>query len=116
VGEVYNAGWTETSLAPILEEVKPFLIEPVAMQQNFARTMSPEDALHPNVLLSYAVNGKALPPPNGFPLRLITPGWYGIANVKWLKQIEVRATRFIGRFPVKDYVIIREEVRNGDSV
>lgn len=116
MGEVYNAGWTEISLAPILEEVKPFPVDLVAMQQNFARSMSLEDALHPNVLLSYAVNGKALPPPNGFPLRLITPGWYGIANVKSLKRIEVRATRFMARFLVKDYVIIREEVRNGESV
>ena len=137
VGGVYNARWTGTSLAPILEEagvlengievvffgsdegeeeVKPFLVEPVTMQQNFARSMSLEDALHPNVLLSYAVNGRALPPPNGFPLRLITPGWYGIANVKWLKRIVVRATRFMGRFMAKDYVTIREEVRNGESV
>ena len=54
--------------------------------------------------------------PTDLPLRLITPGWYGIANVKWLKRIEVRATRFMGRFLVKDYVIIREEMRNGDSV
>ena len=98
------------------EEVKPFLVEPIAMQQNFARSMSLEDALHPNVLLSYAVNGQALPPPNGFPLRLITLGWYGIANAKWLKRIEVRAARFMGRFMVKDYGTIREEVRNGESV
>ena len=68
------------------------------------------------MLLSYAVNGKSRPQPNGFPLRLIIPGWYGIANVKWLKRIEVRATRFMGRFMAKDYVTVREEMRNDESV
>ncbi len=137
LGGVYNARWTGTPLTAILEEagvldngievvffgsdegeeeVKPFLVEPVAMKQNFARSMSLEDAMNPNALLSYAVNGQPLPRPNGFPLRLIAPGWYGVANVKWLKRIEVRATRFMGRFMAKDYVTIREEVRNGESV
>ncbi|MBV8831955.1 MAG: molybdopterin-dependent oxidoreductase, partial [Acidobacteriaceae bacterium] len=30
------------------------------------------------------MNGETLPPEHGFPVRLIAPGWYGIANVKWL--------------------------------
>ena len=51
----------------------------------------------------------ALPQPHGFPLRLIAPGWYGIANVKWLQRIEIRDTRFMGRFMARDYVTIREE-------
>jgi len=137
LGGVYNARWTGTPLALILEEagvlkngievvffgsdegkeeVEPLLVEPVVMKQNFARSMSLEDALNPNNLLSYEVNGQPLPQPNGFPLRLIAPGWYGIANVKWLKRIEVRSSRFMGRYMAKDYVTIREEVRDGESV
>ncbi len=42
------------------------------------------------------------------------PGWYGVANVKWLTHIEVRDTRFLGRFMGRDYVTIREE-RHGDQ-
>ena len=49
------------------------------------------------------------------PLRLIVPGWYGIANVKWLKRIEVRNRRYMGRFMGRDYVTVRGE-RNGDEV
>jgi DMSO/TMAO reductase YedYZ molybdopterin-dependent catalytic subunit len=49
-------------------------------------------------------------------LRLIAPGWYGIANVKWLKRIEVRATRYMGRFMARDYVTIRQEQRDGEAV
>jgi len=61
------------------------------------------------------MNGAPLPRPSGFPLRLIAPGWYGIANVKWLERIELRATRFENRFMGRDYVTIREEQRNGQS-
>jgi len=61
------------------------------------------------------MNGAPLPRPNGFPLRLIAPGWYGIANVKWLERIELRATRFENRFMGRDYVTIREEQRNRQS-
>ena len=60
------------------------------------------------------MNGAALPPANGFPLRLIAPGWYGIANVKWLTRIEVRDTRFMNRFMARDYVTIREEKRTAN--
>ena len=43
------------------------------------------------------MNGEPLPPLHGFPLRLIAPGWYGIANVKWLSRIEVRDSRYAGQ-------------------
>jgi DMSO/TMAO reductase YedYZ molybdopterin-dependent catalytic subunit len=86
------------------------------MKQNFARSMSLADAMNPNNLLCYEMNGAPLSQPHGFPLRLITPGWYGIANVKWLKRIEVRDTRFMGRWMARDYVTIREEQRDGETV
>jgi DMSO/TMAO reductase YedYZ molybdopterin-dependent catalytic subunit len=85
------------------------------MQQNFARSMSVADAMNPNNLPCYEMNGEPLPQPHGFPLRLIAPGWYGIANVKWPRRIEVRDTRFMGRFMGRDYVTIREEQRDGES-
>ena len=69
--------------------------------------MSVEDALQDTNLLCYEMNGEPLPHPNGAPLRLIAPGWYGIACVKWLKRIEVRDTRFMGRFMGRDYVTMR---------
>ena len=54
------------------------------------------------------MNGGPLPPEHGFPLRLIAPGWYGVANVKWLTRIEVMDQRYAGRFMARDYVTIRE--------
>jgi DMSO/TMAO reductase YedYZ molybdopterin-dependent catalytic subunit len=44
------------------------------------------------------------------------PGWYGVANVKWLTRIEVRDKRYLGRFMGRDYVTIREEQHNGQTI
>ena len=54
--------------------------------------------------------------PPTVPVRLIAPGWFGIANVKWLRRIEVRDTPFEGRFMGRDYVTLREESRDGEMV
>ena len=79
--------------------------------EQFARSMSLDDALDPRNLLCYEMNGEPLPHKNGFPVRLIAPGWYGVANVKWLTRIEVRDQRHAGNFMARDYVTIREEHR-----
>jgi DMSO/TMAO reductase YedYZ molybdopterin-dependent catalytic subunit len=127
-----NARWAGTPLAPLLKEagVLPrgtevvFVgsdsgeeeVRQIKMPQHFARSMSLSDAMNPNILLCYEMNGAALPQPHGFPMRLIAPGWYGVANVKWLRRIELWDTRFMGRFMSRDYVTIREEQRNGETV
>jgi DMSO/TMAO reductase YedYZ molybdopterin-dependent catalytic subunit len=132
IGGIGNARWAGTPLAPILQaaRIRPgaseivFVgadegmetIRDIKVKQNFARSMSVEDAMSPANLLCYEMNGAPLPPAHGFPARLIAPGWYGVANVKWLKRIEVRDTRFMGRFMGRDYVTIREEERGGETV
>jgi DMSO/TMAO reductase YedYZ molybdopterin-dependent catalytic subunit len=136
VGAIGNAVWAGTSLASILDEAgvtKDGIevvfwgtdvgeialkdkIRDVKMNQNFARSMSLADAMSPDNILCYEMNGEALPAPHGAPLRLIAPGWYGVANVKWLKRIEVRATRFESLLMGRDYVTIREEEHNGETV
>jgi DMSO/TMAO reductase YedYZ molybdopterin-dependent catalytic subunit len=135
-GAVGNARWTGTPLAPLMEEAGVLaegievvfwgteqgevrLEDPtrnVTMMQNFARSMSLADAMSPHNILAYEMNGVPLPEKNGFPLRLIAPGWYGIANVKWLKRIEVKDRRFESQFMGRDYVTIREEEHNGETV
>jgi DMSO/TMAO reductase YedYZ molybdopterin-dependent catalytic subunit len=72
--------------------------------------------MSPDNLLCYEMNGAPLPEANGFPLRLIAPGWFGIANVKWLTRIEVRSSRYMGRFMAQDYVTLREEQQGGETV
>lgn len=91
-------------------------VRQIKTPQNFARSMSVADALDTNHMLCYEMNGVSLPQGHGFPLRLIAPGWYGIANVKWLKRIEVLDTRYMGRFMARDYVTLREEQRGTEKV
>jgi DMSO/TMAO reductase YedYZ molybdopterin-dependent catalytic subunit len=127
-----TATWAGTSLASILQDAGvgekgievvfwgsdagEEEVRKIKMTEHFARSMSLADARNPNNLLCYEMNGAQLPQPHGFPLRLIAPGWYGIANVKWLKRIEVRDTRYMGRFMARDYVTLREEQRGGETV
>lgn len=131
-GGIGNATWAGTSLASILEEVGvqeggievvfygrdagDIEVRDIPMTQHFARSMSLKDAMNPDNLLVYEMNGEPLPQPNGFPVRLIVPGWYGIANVKWLDRIEVLPTRYMGHFMAREYVTIREEKRGGETV
>jgi sulfane dehydrogenase subunit SoxC len=44
-------------------------------------------------LIAYGMNGEAVRPQNGFPLRLVTPGFEGIFNTKWLRRIKVVESR-----------------------
>lgn len=73
----------------------------------FARSLPLRDALDENVILAYEMNGEPLSPEHGFPLRLVVPGWYGIAQVKWLSRIEVLDSRYMGWFMAKEYVTVR---------
>ncbi len=135
-GGIGNARWAGTPLAPILTEAGVLEngievvfwgsdegeialhddIRDIKFKQNFARSMSLADAMDPKNILCYEMNGAALPAPNGFPLRLIAPGWYGIANAKWLKRIEIRDRRFMSLLMGRNYVTIREEDHNGETI
>jgi DMSO/TMAO reductase YedYZ molybdopterin-dependent catalytic subunit len=84
--------------------------------ERFARSMSLDDAMAGDKLLCYEMNGVPLPPDHGAPVRLIAPDWYGVANVKWLTHIEITDARYQGRFMARDYVSIREEQRDGETV
>jgi DMSO/TMAO reductase YedYZ molybdopterin-dependent catalytic subunit len=132
-----NARWAGSSLADILKaaQIQPGALEVVffgadkgeevlrkgtpaelKFTSNFARSMSIADALNPANILCYEMNGAALPAAHGAPVRLLAPGWFGVANVKWLSRIELRDTRFMGRFMGRDYVTVREEQRDGKAI
>ena len=88
----------------------------LTITEQFAHSMSIHEALNRHNLLCYEMNGEPLPPEHGFPVRLIAPGWYGVANVKWLTRIEVLDQRDAGRLMARDYVSIREQQRGGQTV
>ena len=66
------------------------------VEHDYQRSLTVEEALRDDVLLAYAMNGAPLPAAHGFPLRLIVPGWYGMASVKWLRSITAIAEPFEG--------------------
>ncbi len=131
-GMIGNAAWAGVPLAPLLREagLKDDAIEIAfygadegeetireqTITQNFARSMSIEDATSPFNMLCYEMNDEPLPARHGAPVRLIAPGWYGIANVKWLQRIEVRSRRLMNRYMARDYVTLRQEEVDGEMV
>jgi DMSO/TMAO reductase YedYZ molybdopterin-dependent catalytic subunit len=134
---IYNSKWTGTPLAPLLKKcgIKPEAKEIVffgvdrqeetlrkgtnrelTVEVPFGRSLSVDDAMNLNLLLAYERNGQPIEKRNGAPIRLIVPGCYGIANVKWLKRIEVRDRRYMGRYMGRDYVTVRGERKDGEVV
>lgn len=77
------------------------------IQQQFARSITLENAMKEEPLLAYALNGQPLSRDHGFPLRLIMPGWYGVANVKWLSEVHLQETRFLGNYQARWYRTVR---------
>jgi DMSO/TMAO reductase YedYZ molybdopterin-dependent catalytic subunit len=114
LGAVSTATFTGTSLAGILEDVVP---DPEAVEVSFVgadretgesdafeRSLPIDVARHEDTLVVWAMNDRPLAPEHGFPVRLIVPGWYGMASVKWLERIHVRAEPFAGYFQATKYV------------
>jgi DMSO/TMAO reductase YedYZ molybdopterin-dependent catalytic subunit len=84
------------------------------VNQQFGRSLTREKALSPEPLLAYALNGEPLTKHQGFPLRLVVPGWYGVANVKWLTEIHAQQDPFVGKWQARWYRSLRGEMINGE--
>ena len=83
------------------------------VEQQFGRSLTREQALSGEPFLAWALNGQPLTVHQGSPLRLIVPGWYGVANVKWLSNIHVQAEPYMGKFQTRWYRTLREETIGG---
>jgi len=118
-GAVSTAEWTGVSLRAVLEMAEPLAAAvevlfigadtgtppDVGTRIAFERSLPIADAMRVDVLLAYAMNGDDLPPEHGAPLRVIVPGWYGMASVKWLARIRLVERAFDGFFQAKRYVV-----------
>ena len=115
-GLLSNGVWTGVPLASLLKEcgIKPEAREVVFLGADMetekkwqagnrefvaphGRSIYVQDALNPEAMLAFHLNGQPLPAKNGFPLRLILPGWYGMTQIKWLSRIEVLDRRYEGQ-------------------
>jgi len=119
LGAVGNAEWTGVPLASLLERagVQPGAVEvvfegadsgklakpPSPGNIHFAHSIPLTKAFTSDVLLVHTMNGEPLTPSHGFPLRVVVPGWYGMASVKWLQRIVLVDRPFRGYFKSADY-------------
>lgn len=117
LGAVGTAEWTGTPLTGLLEEagISPGAVEilfrgadsgtPGGLGRTIAFERSLPLPVPPDTIVAYAMNGGPLPPEHGALLRLVVPGWYGVASVKWLVEIRAIATPFRGFYQADRYVI-----------
>jgi DMSO/TMAO reductase YedYZ molybdopterin-dependent catalytic subunit len=116
---VGTAEWTGTPLKPLLEraglkaEARDIVFTGAdrgfdGIEHDYARSLTPDLALSgqmaDDILLVTAMNGQPLLPQHGAPLRMVVPGWYGMASVKWLTRIEAVDYLFPGQQQIGTYV------------
>ena len=119
LGAVGTARWTGVPLKRLLDRVglpsgarEVFFRgadegtpKDLARRIAYERSLPLAAALRDDVLVAFAMEGSAIPPEHGGPLRLIVPGWYGMASVKWLSRITLLDRPFAGFFQKDRYVI-----------
>jgi sulfite dehydrogenase len=115
-GALGNARWTGVRLKDLLERasVEPGAVDvgfqgldrpTVASVPLFAKSLQIDHALDGEVIVAYAMNDAPLPMLNGFPMRLVVPGWYATYWVKALNEITVLSEKFQGFWMDKAYRI-----------
>jgi DMSO/TMAO reductase YedYZ molybdopterin-dependent catalytic subunit len=80
----------------------------------FGRSLNREKAMSGEPFLAWALNGQPLTKHQGAPLRLLVPGWYGVANVKWLSQIHIQEDAYLGKYQARWYRTVRGEMIDGE--
>jgi DMSO/TMAO reductase YedYZ molybdopterin-dependent catalytic subunit len=113
LGAVSTATWTGVPLAALLERAGVqasalhFWMEaadrsPLPATPPFLRSIPRETALG-DAFIAYEMNGQPLPLLHGGPLRLVVPGWYGMASTKWLTHVHARAAASDNHFMARGY-------------
>lgn len=96
------------------EEEVEFRTQKYKLDQQFGRSLNREKAMSNEPFLAWALNGEPLTKHQGSPLRLLVPGWYGVANVKWLTQIHIQEEQFLGKYQARWYRTVRGEMIDGE--
>jgi DMSO/TMAO reductase YedYZ molybdopterin-dependent catalytic subunit len=122
LGAVSTAEWTGVPLTQVLDRagLKPSARDIVFQGADrgmvdgrpgvtrFERSLAVDQLRDTAALLAFAMNGEALPVQHGYPLRLIVPGWYAVASVKWLTRIQVIDEPFAGYYQLDKYQYERQ--------
>jgi DMSO/TMAO reductase YedYZ molybdopterin-dependent catalytic subunit len=117
-GAVSTASWSGPPLGLVLEragirdDAVEILVEGAdrgtpegaASACSYARSLPLDVAQAGHVILALEMNGRPLPIEHGAPVRLVVPGWYGMASVKWVARIAALSEPFAGYFQHDRYV------------
>jgi sulfane dehydrogenase subunit SoxC len=106
-GLTSTSEWTGVPLSTILREVgiaegAAWILAEGADAAVMTRSV-PLDKAWSDALLAYGQNGEAIRPEQGYPLRLILPGWEGNTHIKWLRRLEVSDQPFMTREETSKY-------------
>ena len=123
-GGVSTADWTGVPLRAVLGDVQASEIVffgadrgfDSGVEHAFGRSLPREEAMRDDVLLAWQMNGQPLAPQHGAPLRLVVPGWFGMASVKWLERIELLDRPFDGYQQATGYKYKKREGEEGAPV
>ena len=110
LGAIGVAEWTGVPLAEVLERagVQANAVDVLLEGLDGPKVNRPipiEKALDSNTILAYSMNGEAIPPDHGFPVRALTPGWVGINNIKWIGRIQVENRRILVTTNTTTYIL-----------
>jgi DMSO/TMAO reductase YedYZ molybdopterin-dependent catalytic subunit len=76
-----------------------------AQGASFERSLALAQAKRPQILVAWGMNGRALDDEHGGPVRLVVPGHYGVASVKWLGSIEARRAPLQAKYQTDHYTV-----------
>lgn len=125
-GGMGNAEWTGVSLKDLLQAagVKSGAVTisfngldspPLSATPDFVKSLTYEHANDGEVMIAYAMNGRPLPLLNGFPLKLVVPGWYATYWVGMLSEIKVHPDTFHGYWMDKAYLIPKDDKTGNEN-
>ena len=123
-GAIGNAAWTGVSLAALLRAAgvvdDPVLHVAFASADivempgegrfRFGVSIPIAKAMSPEVLIAWAMNGEALAPQHGYPLRAIVPGYAGVRSAKWLTAITVAKAPSDNHMQARDYRLLPADI------
>lgn len=126
-GGVGTADWTGIPLSLLLKDLLSKKTQEVAfigadrgfdsgVEHAFGRSLALAEAMRPDVVVAWAMNGAPLLPQHGAPLRLVVPGWFGMASVKWLSRIELLERAFDGYQQAVGYHYRKRQGEKGEPI
>jgi sulfane dehydrogenase subunit SoxC len=112
LGAIGVAEWTGVPLRELLERagLKETAVEVVPEGvDGGCRPLPVTKALEEDTILAHAMNGEPLGPDHGFPARVVVPGWYAVASIKWVNTLNVVEEPARVAWNTEDYVMVGQD-------